>query len=77
VSEFKECKMTEDGLIRAIKHLGEYEKISADELMQILGVVTNDRKFAGLMLSLWRMLIDEVRQRLLDDVTNLEEETWQ
>ena len=74
MSNQNETELMKVGLDRAIEHLEKYENISADELMQILGVMTNDSKFAGLVHSLWKMLISEVRQRLHDDIANLDEE---
>ncbi len=71
MSNQNETELMKVGLDRAIEHLEKYENISADELMQILGVMTNDGNFAGLVHSLWKVLLGEVRQRLHDDIRNL------
>ena len=64
-------EVTKAGLNRAIMHLSEYEKVPADELMEILGVLTNDSNFAGLVQSLWKVVVCEIKLKLHDDIKNL------
>jgi len=59
------------GLEKTVSYLKRYENLSADELMEMLGVLTNDRNFAAMVQSIWKVLVGELEMKLLDDLQHI------
>ncbi len=69
-----EQKLTRAGLSRALDHLDAMESISAEELFERLGIMTNQKEFTGLIHSLWKMVISEAKMEIHSDILKLDGE---
>ncbi len=59
------------GLEKTVRYLKRHENLTADELMEMIGVLTNDRNFAAMVQSIWKVLVGELEMKLLDDLQHI------